>query len=159
MAHLLKTNRIVALAITAVILAGCGGNKTAEKIAKDRNFTPDVVNAMNSCLSTSHNRRILFKNGKKQLMLAKPPAEFCACQAPVMAQVLTEEGYAEADKVLAMFGPTPEKLEMDPAALKEGVLPVAARSRLEGSVKSCAIRAKEELARKKAENKKKKKSA
>jgi hypothetical protein len=156
MIRLIKIDRTLALVLTATLLAGCGGDKKADKIAKDRNFTPEVVSAMNSCLSTSHTRRLLIKNGKKQFMFAKPPLEFCACQAPVMAKVLTEQGYDENDKVLAFFAPKPEKIEIDAAGVKEGVTPAVARATLESAVKPCANKAKEEITRRQAEAKKKK---
>ncbi len=160
MARRMKLDRFAILAVTAALLAGCGGgNKAAEQIAKDRNFTPEIVSAMNSCLNTSQARRLLIRNGKKQFMFAKPPVEFCACQAPVMARVLTEQGYPEADKILASFGPTPEKIEIDPAGVKEGVTPQSARVSLESSVKPCANKAKAEIGRKQATAAKKKKPA
>ncbi len=158
MARRLKMDRFSVVAATTALLAGCGGgDKVAEQIAKDRKFTPEIVSAMNSCLSTSHGRRLLIKNGRKQFMFAKPPAEFCACQAPVMAKVLTEKGYSEADKILASFGPSPEKIEIDPAGVKEGVTPATARASLESSVKPCANKAKAEIVRKQAAADKKKK--
>jgi hypothetical protein len=157
MVRLTKIDRTLALVLTAALLAGCGGNNKAEKLAKERKFTPEVVSAMNSCLSTSRTRRLLIKNGKKQFMFAKPPVEFCACQAPVMAKVLTEDGYGEADKVLALFGPKPEKIEMDPAGVREGIAPTTARASLESSVKPCANQAKDEIAKRDAAAKKKSK--
>jgi hypothetical protein len=161
MLHRRNFKSVTWLALAAVMLSGCSGDKTAEKIAKDKNLSPIEVKAFESCLNTSKAKQLFILNGKKRIMFTKPPPEFCACQAPVMAKVLTEEGFKENDKVLSAFAPTPVKEEIDPAGVKPDVMAAEAQSKLRGSVKPCIIKAKAEITKRREledANKKKKKT-
>ncbi len=149
MLHLRNLKSVACMVVAASLLTACSGNKSAEKIAKEKNLSPIEVLALQSCLSVSKTKRLFVLNGKKRISFAKPPTEFCACQAPVMASVLTEEGFAENDKVLATFGPGAdvEKQELDPAAIKPDIPIASAWAQLESNVKPCIIRAKAEIVR------------
>jgi hypothetical protein len=127
------------------MLTGCGGETAVEKLAKERNLQPLEAAAIDSCLTVSKSRSVSTKSADKTVRYQKIPLLLCACQAPEMIKVFTEEGMPEHDKIIRAFSDEPAEEPIKPEMLIEGQTPASAKSRLEGSFKSCMIKTKREL--------------
>jgi hypothetical protein len=138
--------RRLAFVVLSLTLTGCGGGKDPiAELVTSKQLKPIEATALKSCYGQSKTKKVQLAIGEEQIIFSKVPLQLCACQAKEMVRVFTEEGFEEHEKIVSAFAVEPTAPELDPAMLLPGIQATAARSRLEGSMKSCMIKTKAEL--------------